>query len=213
MTDNSKALYIAKMGEQLGEHFDALWLDVTWLHIKWSQFVEIFGTTPGRIDLLNKAAPSFFRLIEDIFWQDIMLYFTRLTDPAKSAGRENLTVVSLPDLISNAATSEHVRTLVTTAKCTTRFCRDWRNRHIAHRDLKLALREDASPIESASRDDVERALASISDVMYAVRRAYMGSSPPFQAGHTIGGATDLLRLLEDGLRFRRHCQDGAHEVG
>ena len=196
MADDSRAPYVAAMGERLGEQFHALWLDVTWLHIKWSQFVEIFGATPERIDLLNRAAPSFFRIVEDIFWQDIMLHLTRLTDPAKSLGKENLSIIGLADLISDAETSESVRTFVKIAKDRTKFCRDWRNRHIAHRDLSLALREDASPLESASRDDVGEALASISNVMYTVRRAYMGSSPTFQAGHTIGGAMDLLRVLE-----------------
>jgi hypothetical protein len=202
MADDSKAPYVVAMGERLGEQFHALWLDVTWLHIKWSQFVEIFGTTPERIDLLNRAAPSFFRIVEDIFWQDIMLHLSRLTDPAKSFGKENLSIVGLADLISNAETSERVRALVKTAKDKTKFCRDWRNRHIAHRDLSLALSENATPLESASRDDVGEALASISSVMYTVRRAYMGSSPTFQAGHTIGGATALLRVLEDGLTSR-----------
>ena len=93
--DDSKAPYVVAMGERLGEQFHALWLDVTRLHIKWSQFVEIFGTAPEQIDLLNRTAPSFFRIVEDIFWQDIMLHLCRLTDSAKSLGKENLSIVGL----------------------------------------------------------------------------------------------------------------------
>jgi hypothetical protein len=208
-----KARYIAAMGDQLGEQFHALWLDVTWLHIKWSQFVEIFGTTPERIGLLNKAAPSFFRIIEDIFWQDIILHLTRLTDPAKSRGKENLTIVNLPNLISDTDLSRRVCALVKLAEDETKFGRDWRHRHIAHSDLKLRLSEDATALACASRDNVTKAVAAISEVMYSVRKAYMGSSPPFQAGHTLGGSTDLLRVLEDGIRSRNLQQDSCHEIG
>ncbi|HLY46063.1 MAG TPA: hypothetical protein VKQ73_10830 [Stellaceae bacterium] len=199
LVDDYKAGFVAAMGDPLGEQFHALWLDVTWLTIKWSQFVEIFGTAAERISLLNKAAPSFFLMVENAFWQDTLLHLTRLTDAPQSVGKDNLTIANLPDLIACAETSKAVRELVNIAKKSTEFCRDWRNRHIAHQDLKLALGDDAIPLAEGSRDHVTKALDAIYEVLYEVRRAYLGSSPPFQAGHTIGGATALLRVLEGGV--------------
>jgi hypothetical protein len=60
-SDEARALYIEKMGEQLGARFDALWQEVALLHLRWAEFAKLFGTKP-RIDLLNQAAPSFFRI-------------------------------------------------------------------------------------------------------------------------------------------------------
>src|SRR4051794_4573013 len=105
--DDYKASFVTAMGELLGEQVHALWLEVTWLYIKWAEFVEIFGDRE-RISLLNKAAPSFFVIIEQAFWQDILLNLTRLTDPPRSAGKENLTIVNLPNLISDVKLSARV---------------------------------------------------------------------------------------------------------
>jgi AbiU2 len=197
--DDYKARFVSAMGEPLGEQFHALWLDVTWLHIKWSQFVEIFGTDAARITLLNRAAGSFFRIVEGIFLNDVMLNLTRLTDPSRSVKKPNLTILNFPGLIPDPETKATVLSLVEDAERSTKFARDWRKRHIAHRDLDRALNPQAHPLEPATRDDVAEALSAISEVMYAVRRAYMGASPCFQAGHTIGGAIDLLKVLEDGV--------------
>ena len=43
----------------------------------------------------------------------------------------------------------------------TEFCRDWRNRHIAHRDLQLALKQGAEPLKPASRSKVREALEAL----------------------------------------------------
>jgi hypothetical protein len=198
--NDARTRHIAVMGEPLGEQFHALWQEVAWLHIKWSEFVEIFGTSPERITLLNKAAPSFFRIVQDTYWQDILMHLTRLTDSSQSVGKDNLTIVNLPNLISDPGDRKSVEALVSTAREKTGFCRDWRNRHIAHRDLQLALRENAIPLEFASREHVADALTSISKVLNAVEAAYMGSSTYFQAGNTLGGALSLLHVLDNGVK-------------
>jgi hypothetical protein len=51
--------------------------------------------------------------------------------------------------------------LVETAESKSKFCRDWRNRHIAHRDLDLAMNKSAKELETASISLVDEALASI----------------------------------------------------
>jgi hypothetical protein len=62
--------------------------------------VVLFGTKPERIDLLNKAAPALFHMIQERLWDTTLLNIVRLTDPPMSAGRSNLTVTRLPSLIT-----------------------------------------------------------------------------------------------------------------
>jgi hypothetical protein len=87
-SDEAKIERIAKMGEELGELYDALWQQVAWLYQKWGEYVVLFGTKPSRVELLNLAAPKFFRIVQDTLWKDVLLHIARLTDP------ESLGVVS-----------------------------------------------------------------------------------------------------------------------
>jgi AbiU2 len=45
------------------------------------------------------------------------------------------------------------------------FARDWRNRRLAHTDLKLALEDRAEPLRGVSRHDVEQTLGAIALVL------------------------------------------------
>ncbi|WP_407690639.1 AbiU2 domain-containing protein [Rhodocyclus tenuis] len=69
------------MGGEIGKVYSALWQEVAWINKKWNQYVELFGTSPERIELLNRAAPSFFRTFQDSLLDDVLLHLARLTDP------------------------------------------------------------------------------------------------------------------------------------
>jgi hypothetical protein len=152
--DEIKNEAITKMGQALGEQYSALWQEVALLHVNWDEYVELFGTKPTRIELLNQAAPSFFRMIQDELWDTTLLGIARITDPPATAGKANLTVQNLPGLIGDVKTKGVVDELVKTLLKETEFCRDWRNRRIAHRDLNIALAQPAAPLKDASRAQV-----------------------------------------------------------
>jgi hypothetical protein len=199
--EEAKNEYIQRMGEALGTQFAALWQEVAYLHMKWAEYVALFGTKPSRIELLNKAAPSFFRLVQDTLWEETLLHIARLTDPSESGkGKPNLTIRNLPKLVDDAATRTVLGELVAVAVKQTEFCRDWRNRHIAHRDLKLALDGEAEPLLDASRRQVNVALETLTSMQNAVRAHYMKSESYFRLGRGAGGAVSLLYVLDDGLR-------------
>ena len=48
------------MGEPLGKLYHALSNELAWHCLKWGEYVELVGTKPSRIDLLNRAAGGFF---------------------------------------------------------------------------------------------------------------------------------------------------------
>jgi hypothetical protein len=191
------------MGEPMGALYSALWQSVATIHFYWKEYVELFGTKPERIDLLNRAAPAFFRMLQDELWENSLLHLARLTDPANSPGRlapANLTIQALPLLITDPKLKETVSKLVAEAVKQTEFCRDWRNRHIAHRDLKLALEQPTEPLAEGSRAQVKVALNALTDILNAIEGHYFQSETRFDLGARIGGATSLLYVLYDGLR-------------
>jgi len=113
-----------------------------------------------------------------------------------------LTIQALPELIEDPKLKETVSELVAEAIKDTTFCRDWRNRHIAHRDLKLALEQPTTPLAAGSRADVNRALKSIAAVLNALDVHYFQSETRFDLGAPIGGAISLLHVLGEGSRAR-----------
>jgi AbiU2 len=206
--------HIEKMGEALGRQFDALWHDVAWLHRKWAEYVELFGSKETRVELLNQAAPQFFRMIQDALWEETLLHVARLTDKSTSPGRrQNLTVQNLPQLTKDQKTKERVSILVEKAVIEATFCRDWRNRRIAHRDLDLATNQSAKPLEGASRKQVSQVLKAIAEVLHAVEDHYIQSETFFEGMHPAGGAVSLLHVLDAGVRAQAEHRERRRRGG
>jgi hypothetical protein len=203
--EESKQANIAKMGDALGEIYSALWQECAVLHFDWNEYNELFGAKPERIVLLNAVAPRFFRLIQDRLWETTLLHLARLTDPAKSMGnddKKNLTIKALPELVADAKLKEETIKLVDEAVKSTEFARDWRNRLIGHRDLKLALQQPTTPLADASRADVKNALKAMAAVLNGLAKHYFDSYTAFDFGGPLGGAISLLHVLGIGERAR-----------
>lgn len=194
---------IEKMGEPLGRQFAELWQEVAYLHLKWLEYVELFGSKPSRIELLNRVAPGFFSMVQRVLWEDILLHLARLTDPPRSGGKErnqNLTVRNLPDLIDKPEIRRAVAALVEQLLDVTTFCRRLRNRYIAHRDLDLATEEHAIPLKGGSRKQVSDALNLLSRILNTVQLSYEDSTTYFRIGRNSGGSVSLLYAVAYGLR-------------
>jgi hypothetical protein len=200
--EESKAAHIAAMGDPLGSIYSALWQAVAHIQINWLEYVELFGKKPERINLLNRAAPTFFRMLQDELWEISLLHLARLTDHAKTHSRSdrvNLSIRALPPLIGDEKLKASVSALVDAAVRDTEFCRDWRNRRIAHRDLNLALDQPTMRLAEASRRRVDEALRSITDVLNALAVHYLDSETHFDLHSRVGGAVQLLYVMDDGL--------------
>ena len=200
MAEDAKNEYISLMGEELGKIFHELEREVTWLHTKWGEYVELFGTKPSRIELVNKAAPLFFGVVQDVLWEDVILSIARLTDSPKTAGKDNLTIRRLPEYIDDPEFKPSLEELIQLSAQATDFCRDWRNRRIAHRDLQLAIESRAKPLKPASRKKVKDALTSIVEVLNVVARHYLIPETIFDVPTGPSGALSLLYVIDDGIR-------------
>ncbi|MGO9006198.1 MAG: hypothetical protein ACLQB4_10575 [Beijerinckiaceae bacterium] len=207
----AKSHYIEKMGPELGTQFYHLWEEFLWLAIKWGEYIALFDTGPKCVDLLNEAAPTFFWMVEKVFWDDMLLHIARLTDPSESMGRKdkkNLTIQNLPGLVSDPAIKAASDQLVSIADKKVEFCRDWRNRRLAHSDLDLAINiEPARPLEHADKEKVVEALNAIRDVLMALEQSYMAADSVFVGSITQRGATDLLSVIHFGIKEQARANE------
>jgi hypothetical protein len=188
------------LGRDLGRVYHELWNECSWLHAKWQEYVILFGTSPERVELLNSAAGFFFRVVQDVLWEDILLHLARMTDSPRSAGKRNLTLRSLTDLIDDDGLRVEVSALNAEAVRATGFARDWRNRHIAHRDFDLALNAETVPLEAASHVAVTAALKALGDVLNHISVRLTDSTIIFDVVTPFTGAEKLLRVVHDGVR-------------
>ena len=192
--------YLSAFGPELGPLYYALENEVVWLHAKWLEYRKLFAKSQKRIDLLNEASGFFFRVVQDVLWDDVLLHIARLTDPAKQGRFENLTVARLDLAFQNSSVGSELSKVVEVVKERAQFAREWRNRRIAHRDLSLALDLKARPLPGASRQHVEDVLASIREAMNLLRRHFLDSDMGFEHFLVHDDADLLVHHLSLALR-------------
>jgi hypothetical protein len=199
---------IAKMGGDFGRQYTALFQEFATLNLYWKEFLELFGTNDKRIDRLNRAAPGFFRMLQDQQFETNMLHLARLTDSPKLVGKMNLTIYNLLALVSDQTLKQQLLPLLEEVKRKTEFCRDWRNRQFAHRDLALATRDGkATPLKTVNKEKFFEALGAVSDVLNAVERFYFRGGCSFEDIPAHNGAATLLYVLGMGVRERERMQE------
>ena len=199
-TDEAKQAYMDAMGNALGSVYHALWQETAWVHRKWHEYVQLFGVSKSRVELLDRAAPTLFLLVQNAMWDDILIHITRLTDAPRVNRRVTLTIQRLAPLIGDPGAAATVENLTRLALDTTDFCRDWRNRKIAHHDWNLETNATATPLQTASRDGVQLGLEAIVNVLNAVSMHYMEGSTLFDCRGSTGGAIELLYVVDVGVR-------------
>jgi hypothetical protein len=64
-------------------------------------------------------------IILEALWEQTLLHIAGLTDRPKSLGKENLTILNLPELVNDHEMKKTLVELVETAESKTKFCRDW----------------------------------------------------------------------------------------
>jgi hypothetical protein len=202
------------MGQDLGELSHALSNELTWLHWHWRQFHILFGDKDSRIELLNDAAPIFFRMVQDTFFEHTLLRIARLVSAPVSFNHPQLSVTRLPLLLpgpqpppTSPRIREEVADLVERAKNAAAFAVDWRHNKIAHSNLALALGRPVKPLTGASRKDVEDSLEALRAVMNHVETVYAKSTTSYSHFSVNGDAESLLYVLRDGIRFdEQRCE-------
>jgi len=190
--------YIEKMGAELGSLYTELSEECVWLNNLWNQYVQLYGTSQERLDILEFAAEHFFYLVQKAFFEGTLLNLSRITDPTEmgwgKSKRENVTVKRLPKLVELRILPE-VESRLQSIDADVEFARDWRNRRIAHADWHLAITGTAKPLEPVTRKQVEAAISAIGELLNFVQEHYVGSTTAFGHLTAHGQADDLLEAL------------------
>jgi hypothetical protein len=184
------------MGDDLGASFYELYRELVELHVVWQQYRQLFGEDPESVHLLNRTAGLFFKIVQDELWDSVLLGISRMTDPPATAGRKNLTVRSLPDLIADGSLRAEVRDLCNAALSSAQFAREHRNKRIAHQDHNYLSNRGSSPLSGISRTLVEEMLAALRAVLNRVDRHYRDTTVMYEGFVDDSGARVLIHKLQ-----------------
>ena len=184
MNDTVRREHQDKLGEEFGAVYHGLWNDWAWGLLRIREFRELFGSV-SHVELLNAVTGGGFLWdVQHTLWDDLMLRLTRLTDPVRSGGKDNLTVQRLPDYCEDPGLRTEVKSRVDAAVEAAAFARDWRNRRISHADLSRTLKPSAAPLAPASLRQAAAALDAVHAVLNTISMRLMDED----LANDLGGA-------------------------
>ncbi len=193
--DEIRADYICAMGQELGANFYELYRELVGLHVLWQQYRQLFGDTTDTVQLLNRTAGLFFKIVQDELWDSVLLGVSRMTDPAVTGKNKNLTLQSLPSLITDSSLKAKIQDLCLKAVSAAEFAREHRNKRIAHQDHNYLSDRNSNPLSGISRVAVENMLASIRDVMNRLDNHFRDNTVLYEDFIDDSGARLLVQKL------------------
>lgn len=166
-----KAELFSRLGQPLGEVYFQLREDILWLNVFWNRFIELYGSVPARIEVMNDAAPEFFFIVQQSLANEVILRIARLVDPVKQGQFENLSVGQLKDNALDDANKSKLSGLVDEAIKKSSFAVKHRHKRLAHRDIGQAL-DRVPPLDPARRNEIQTAIDAIAALVQFVEGAY-----------------------------------------
>ena len=191
---------------QLSELWNFLHSEVVWLHGRWIVYCQLYGTSPERIELINSASPTFFWMVERVLMNDVQLTLVKLTDPASTCGRANLTLETFvieSEKFQVLELSESLRASLSKYRACCEKITRRRNKDIAHFDLSIQLGDKATELPGPSRQEIEIALAELRRFMNLVWVHFDNTQMVYERFSLHGDANQLLSVLKEGLRYEQ----------
>ncbi len=125
------------------------------LHLARCLFWDLCMDQPDTVQLINQTAPHFFRRIQTILFEHLVLGIARLTDPPSTSGNKNL---GLQELFVGVAPSQLAELQKEASNV-----RKIRSKIVAHLDWKVGLDPSGLP-----GDKIFRKIKACTDLMVAV---------------------------------------------
>jgi hypothetical protein len=175
--------------------FQALSRRVMHLHHVWHEYAALFRqpAIDTKLDLMNRTAPTFFRLVQLTWLDQLFLEIGKLMDPAGKGERETLGFESLIAKIGDPSLEPKIGPLKKNLDDLYSNIKDWRNKRIAHNDWKhyMGLR----PLKDVAIDDIEKLISGLDELTDMVAQHCFDHCASCKPDEVKGGAEKLLRSL------------------
>jgi len=231
------------MNEKTKDVYESLKREVTSVRMLWTFYKQLFETDDNDWLLSQNETLFAFFVFQNLLIDEVILIICRLIDRDKTGKgtktQDNLSLSQLTELLRSDGSYANLVSVPTEKdsvltkkiadlkdnKC--KNIRDYRNKALAHSDLKLALeklaersKEEISgsssfatvfelpqslsgvPIDNV---EIEVALAGLSDFLNTIEQTVFNNPVAYEFAGPPGGSNgySLLSLLKDGLEFRK----------
>lgn len=181
------------LGEKAGALYNGISNDIGRVRVKWREYCLLFRSSPEQFSIMNRVAPFFFYSVQHLMFDDIVLHLARITGPARSNNRQNLTVAALPNALPCGV---RLSELVSDAVRDCHFTRDSRNRALAHRDLELFTNSMAVQVQPVKYNEIDKALRSLWNIIVFVEAEYFKAGMFDEVTYAPTGVESLLYWLK-----------------
>jgi hypothetical protein len=117
---------------------------------------------------MNSVAPQYFAITKDVLFDELALIINRLTETAKTSGKDNASLEQLIVKIDQARHEQLVESLrarlIEIRNKTSPF-RVWRNKRLAHSDLSTALKMDSDVLPGITRGETQEVINKVVDFL------------------------------------------------
>ena len=210
---------VRELGEDRGRMSIMIEDDLILLRDFWRTFLELFGSFPERVDLLNSCSPWFAWTLQRVLLREIHLAIRRLTDPKvskmKGAVLKNVSIWWLPEFLPEPGSDAKLNSLIDDAVAKSKFARTFSDKIAAHPDMEA--RRGGIVVAAGTKAEIEQSILAIDRCvkrMGEVRfNVSLGSLLLPGADDTVAMLVALHRGRQEGDRIERQSREVAREKG
>jgi hypothetical protein len=207
-------ILMSGMPQAVKNVFDAIRKEVEWVHIKWVNHRQLFGTSNKRIALLTVCASSFFFIVHHVLIDDVIMSLSKLTDPAGKGEKQRLSFHLLQKRMEKHGDhklayelNEILGKLIEKSK----VIRSHRDKRLAHLDLDIQMKEPN--LDNLSVDMIEEILQLTAKYVNAINGHYYKSEVGYEYGmDSNSDAEVLVAKLKRALRFEELIKNEVIQV-
>jgi hypothetical protein len=191
--------------EEVADQFEAAKQQLITASAKWQLVEQLFAKSQVRSDFLRRTGSGFFALIRDSVITDVMISLGRLLDKPRLNGNDNLTLERLMTSVSELGDQELAPKLadhLQNAKAAYNATRLYRNKRLAHNDLKTILEQELMPMPPATVGEIRTTLREAGIFLNIISLHYRKSTTTFGYAMIEGDADGIVGLIRDGLMLR-----------
>jgi len=173
-----------------------LFQEIALLSDLWEQYRTLFLTSATRVTRLNEHARWFFASVQRAFLNQLILGISKITDPAKSGSRRNVSLLALledPRLAEKPKLSSSLVAQIDEVTRAAASIRSHRNKTVAHLDHAVAFGYD--PLPQVTLDQIGSSIALVQQIHHLYGTELLDSDAYYRI-HASGSAEQLLETLE-----------------
>jgi hypothetical protein len=186
---------------EMRDMFEAFRNECIWLRNCYNTYATLYESGERTEAALRTAAAHFFNDLNMILIDYVLLQVCRITDPAQTRGRDNLTVEQVNSRLQIAglltdAIARRSKGLIAYRE----LVKDARNKLVSHADLESVIRD--LPLGAHAQERVDAFFEDMQEYCDEVGRAIGAGPLDFRTQPGRGDVLDLIRVLREATGDR-----------